>query len=249
RPYLWMLNPTRVQISEYSYREGNPYIDPGYNNTYGLTVLYRQKYSLTAMYQNNDGDPDQVTTMDPENPHIGSLRPVNTERNRMYILALNAPIALTDWWQLNLNVNGIYSEAQVTADAERTYSSFVQGSMQNIFTLPRKTFFEIDYDFMSRARMASISVCPSYSVNMSLKRRMLSDKLTLSLAANNVFYKSMVATFHSGGDSRTLHEVKGSNRFHCTLSVSYHFNSGKSYKQRRVESGASDDKSRMEKNK
>lgn len=247
RPNFWMLNPTRVQISEYTYREGNPYLDPGYTDTYGVTLLFRQKYSLTAMIRNNDGSPEMAAGTDENDTHIGYLRPTNTKVNRMYILSLNAPVAITKWWQLNLNVNGIYGEAQVSDATPRTYSSFVQGSAQNIFTLPKNTFFEIDYSMTSYARMATISVCPSYDVNVSLKRRMLNNRLTMSLAANNVLFKRQNVTFNGDLFERFVEERHGHKNLNFTLSLNYKFNTGKNYKSRRVESGASDDKSRMNK--
>ena len=103
RPNFWALNPQRLQISDYSYQCGNPYLRPQYANDISLTFILKYKYSITLGAILRTDEIQQMTKNDITNPDINYIINENLYSTQNYYLSASLPFQLTKWWTLNLN--------------------------------------------------------------------------------------------------------------------------------------------------
>ena len=245
RPGFWALNPMRMQISDYTYQSGNPDLLPAYTDNLSLTAVFAGKYSLSAGAQLHHDEIAQVFGSDAADASITNLRFENLDRTEQYFTAANIPLQLTKWWTLNANLTGICRRDRITADAplRTTWAAFANAA--TTFTLPRKFFIEAEYYAMSRFRQANLDMKSYHSVTLSLKKRLLDNRLTLTAQVANLFDRSQRFVAETETFVRDLRVSNDWQPRRFVLTVNYNFKTGKSFKARKVESGAGDEKGRM----
>ena len=162
-----------------------------------------------------------------------------------YFAAANIPLQLTKWWTLNANLTGICRRDRITADAplRTTWAAFANAA--TTFTLPRKFFIEAEYYAMSRFRQANLDMKSYHSVTLSLKKRLLDNRLTLTAQVANLLDRSQRFVAETETFVRDLRVSNDWQPRRFVLTVNYNFKTGKSFKARKVESGAGDEKGRM----
>ena len=245
RPGFWALNPMRMQISDYTYQSGNPDLLPAYTDNLSLTAVFAGKYSLSAGAQLHHDEIAQVFGSDAADASITNLRFENLDRTEQYFAAANIPLQRTKWWTLNANLTGICRRDRITADAplRTTWAAFANAA--TTFTLPRKFFIEAEYYAMSRFRQANLDMKSYHSVTLSLKKRLLDNRLTLTAQVANLFDRSQRFVAETETFVRDLRVSNDWQPRRFVLTVNYNFKTGKSFKARKVESGAGDEKGRM----
>ena len=248
RPSFWALNPMRMQISDYTYQSGNPDLLPAFTDNLSLTAVFAGKYSLSVGAQFHHDEISQVFGSDPADPSITNLRFENLNRTEQYFAAANIPLQPTAWWTLNANLTGLCRRDRITAGAalRTTWAGFVNAS--TTFTLPRKFFIEAEYYAMSRFRQANLDMKSYHSVTLGLKKRMFDNRLTLTAQVANLFDRSQ--SFEAATDTfvRNLRVSNDWQPRRFVLTINYNFKTGKSFNARKVESGAGDEKGRMQSN-
>ena len=117
--------------------------------------------------------------------------------------------------------------------------------MQTSFTLPKKFYIDLGYYGMSNQYIANIELKHMHRLNVTLKKRFLEDKLTLSVGARNII--PMNHTFSATNETmrRTLKTKQPWARPTFVFSASWSFNKGKKFVQKSIERGA--DTSRLSK--
>ena len=134
---------------------------------------------------------------------------------------------------------------RITADAllRTTWAAFANAA--TTFTLPRKFFIEAEYYAMSRFRQANLDMKSYHSVTLSFKKRLLDNRLTLTAQVANLFDRSQRFVAETETFVRDLRVSNDWQPRRFVLTVNYSFKTGKSFKARKVESGAGDEKGRM----
>lgn len=245
RPGFWALSPMRMQISDYTYQSGNPALLPAYTDNLSLTAVFAAKYSLSVGAQFHHDEIAQVFGSDPADASITNLQFENLDRTEQYFAAANIPLQLAKWWSLNANLTGICRRDRITVDAplKTTWAAFINAS--TTFTLPRKFFIEAEYYGMSRFRQANLDMKSYHSVTLSLKKRLLDNRLTLTAQVANLFDRSQQFVAATDTFVRNLRVSNDWQPRRFVLTINYNFKTGKAFKARKVESGAGDEKGRM----
>lgn len=245
RPNFWALNPERMQISEYSYQTGNPHLRPQYGNDLSLTFVLKYKYSITLGAILRTDEIQQMVKTDPENPDIGYIINENLHSTQNYYLSVNLPFQLTKWWTLNVNATAIYNGVRIDNSSPQRFHFACNGNVQTSFTLPKKFYIDLGYYGMSNQYIANIELKHMHRLNVTLKKRFLEDKLTLSVGARNII--PMNHTFSATNETmrRTLKTKQPWARPTFVFSASWSFNKGKKFVQKSIERGA--DTSRLSK--
>ncbi len=245
RPSFWALNPMRMQISDYTYQSGNPALLPAYTDNLSLTAVFAGKYSLGVGAQFHHDEIAQVFGSDAVDPSITNLRFENLDRTEQYFAAANIPLQLVEWWTLNANLTGVCRRDRITVDAPRktTWGGFANAT--TTFTLPHRFFVEAEYYVMSRYRQANLDMKSYHSVTLSLKKRLLDNRLTLTAQVANLFDRSQRFVAATDTFVRNLRVSNDWQPRRFVLTVNYNFKTGKAFKARKVESGAGDEKGRM----
>lgn len=245
RPNFWDLTPARQAISDYSYQTGNPELKPAFNNQYSLTLVLWHRYSLTAGINNQTDAITQVMMADQRDPNMLILTRQNAPDYNWYFVTLSAPVQVTKWWQWNTNMNFMRLGERMSVEAPIEYHNTLQWYTSMTFQLPKKFIFECSYNGMTRMTISNVTVGGDHRLGLSLKKRLLKDRLTITLSASNVLSLSQEITASQPDFKRTysIHQAWGDRAF--TLGVNYNFNAGKSFHSKSVERGSAEEQSRM----
>ena len=245
RPNFWALNPERMQISEYSYQTGNPYLRPQYSNDLSLTMVMKYKYSITLGAILRTDEIQQMTKNEKDNPDVNYIVNENLRSSQNYYLTVNLPFQLTKWWTLNLNATAIYNGVRIDSESPQQFHFMCNGNLQTTFTLPKKFFIDLSYYGASNMYVANIVLRPTHRLNLTIKKRLLNDALTLSAGVRNIIPTKHSFTATTDAMSRTLNTRQAWNQPAFTFSASWTFNKGKKFTQKSIERGA--DQSRLSK--
>lgn len=245
RPSFWSLSPNRMQISDYTYKIGNPNLDPSYTDELTLTYALKQKYTFTAgMMLQHDGL-QEITLQDPNDPNMLILSPCNLKTIDNWYFTVNLPFQLTKWWTLNANAIYLYLGMTVPPSTEITYHHVFQCNSSTTFTLPRKFIIDVNYFGMSKFYMGNTAVKPQHRLSLTLKKRLADDRLTIAAGVDNLFAENQIVTIEAEGLSRRVEIEQPWNARRYSLRISYNFKAGKAFRSRSVESGANDEKGRL----
>lgn len=245
RPSFWNLTPARMAISDYSYQTGNPELKPAFNNQYSLTLTMWHRYSLSLNVTNHTDAIQQVMEPDPRDPDILMLTSRNLPDDNSYNASLSVPVQLTKWWQWNTNAGATRLAQRLTPESPVTYSNFASWYTAMTFMLPAKFIIELSYYGNTNLQVSNISIGKQHIFGASVKKRLFNERLTLTLAGNNLFnYTQDISAIQPEFQrSYSIRQPWGSRVI--SFSASYNFNAGKSFQKRSVESGSAEEKSRM----
>lgn len=247
RPSFWNMNPVRSQLSEYSYQVGNPNLLPVYGNELTLSGVFFYRYTLTLGAFLQDGVISQLAMVDEADPSGRTLKYIHENLNNLYqyYIQLSVPTQLTPWWSLNGNLLGVMIDQRINESDTTDRSFTVQAYAVNTFTLPKSWFVDVTGSYTSDAKIGNLQQLASGNVSLSVKKVCLNNKLTLSLAFNNLLDTSHQKVFSEGpGFAKSLYSPSMWVRS-INIGVRYNFQSGKMFRARSVESGAADEKSRI----
>ncbi|MBE6195742.1 MAG: TonB-dependent receptor [Rikenellaceae bacterium] len=245
RPNFWDLTPARQAISDYSYQTGNPELKPAFNNQYSLTLVMWHKYSLTAGINNQTDAISQVMVADPHEPEMLILTRQNMPDYNWYYVTLSAPAQFRKWWMWNTNLNYMCLGERMSPEAPIEYHGTFQWYTSMTFQLPHKFILECSYNGMTAMTISNVSVGARHSLNFSLKKRLLKDRLTLTLSANDVLGLKQEISASQPDFRRTyrVHQAWGDRCF--SVGINYNFNAGKAFHSKSVERGSAEEQSRM----
>ena len=125
----------------------------------------------------------------------------------------------------------------------RNFMTYANAQMS--FTLPKNFFIEVDGHFMHGAVAGNTRVADSGNMNITLKKRMLDNKLTIALGATNIINTAQRITINEPTFTRTMVARQPWGTFAAKLSISYNFNAGKQFRAKAVESGSAEDLGRI----
>ncbi len=247
RPDYNVLNPFRVQLSELSYRKGNPFLKPEIVNNMELGYTLKYMYNFKVSYSRTT---DQITRLigpDEDNPLAGFITWDNLAEQTVFALNISAPVEITKKWSAFFNLSGSHVNNQADygdngfVDVQIwTYSIYQQHTVK----LPWKFTAEVSGWFSGPGVWGGVFLYDeSWSLNFGLQRRFLDDKLNVRLTANDVFYQ----TGWTGTSEFNGLSTKGSGAWDSrrgTLSLSYNFGN-KNVKSRKRKTGIEQEAKRV----
>lgn len=245
RPGFWALSPSRSQISDYTYQMGNPELDPAFGNDLSLTLVLGYKYTLSVGMQIKSDEIQQLLVSDAEDPRNLVMTFRNYPDFNNYYASVSAPVQLTKWWSWNTNLNFVRMGQRVEMAAPLEYSNILQAYSAMTFQLPAKFTFECSYHGNSKVRLGNITLQPNHQLNLSLKKRLLKDRLTLSFDARSLLDRPMRIATEQADFVRKMRIKQSWGGRSFRVRLSYNFQAGKAFKSRSVESASADDRSRL----
>ncbi len=245
RPNFWDLTPARQAISDYSYQTGNPDLKPAFSNQYALTLVMWYRFSLTAGINQQTDAISQVVEADPRNPDMLILTRRNMPDYNWYYVSLSAPVQLTKWWSWNTNMNYMCLGERLTPDSPINYHNTFQWYTNMTFQLPAKFILECSYNGMTPATISNVTVAARHSLSLSLKKRLLKDRMTLTFSANDLLGLAQEISAEQPDFRRTyrIHQAWGDRCF--MIGINYNFTAGKAFHSKSVERGSAEEQGRM----
>ncbi len=245
RPSFWTLSPNETKISEYLIQRGNPNLKPAYNNSISVTAVLKYKYTITLGVQIMQNAIQQTTLVDSTNPELLILQHINFPTLNSYFASANLPFQFTKWWQANINLTGMYTGQRIYPDEpiRRNFMGFANAQMT--FTLPKEFYIELSGRYLHGLVAGNTKLADMGNMNLSVKKRLLDNKLTLKLGVDNLIPQTQEITIEEPTFKRVMTVDQSWMRPMVNFSVSYNFNTGKQFRAKSVESGSAEDRGRI----
>jgi hypothetical protein len=105
RPSYQNLNPFEFNLDKYTFQRGNPNLRPQYTNSFGITNIYKYKFTTTLNYSTVD----DIFAIIPKNDGVkGFITSENVARQNIVSLNVSMPIQYK-WYSIFFNINSYYS--------------------------------------------------------------------------------------------------------------------------------------------
>ena len=245
RPSFWALSPNETKISEYMIQRGNPNLKPSYDNSVSVTAVLKYKYTITLGVQIKQNAIQQTTLVDAENPELLIIQSINYPTLNSYFASVSLPFQFTKWWSANFNLMGMYMGQRIYVDEpiRRNFMAFANGQMS--FILPKEFYIELSGRYMQGFMAGNTRLNDMGNLNISVKKRLLDNKLTLKLGVDNIITQKQKITIEEATFKRTMLTDQPWSRPMVNFSISYNFNAGKQFRAKSVESGSAEELSRI----
>lgn len=226
RPEYWRLNPFRFYTNPFSYIEGNPFLNPQFDNTLQATYILQGQYMFTAFGQLSTDAFSQVSIQDNETNTL-RYEQVNIGGGSLAGLSINAPLGITPWWTLysnptfyyqNLNFNYLGDEP---FQAEQYNLDLV---LNNEFIFPESwgLIGEVNFMYFSPKVQGAFQIDDRWDLTLGLSKSLFQDRGQLSVSFNDVAYTSNFSLAVNYQDQRHRFVEREENR-NIQVSFSYRF--------------------------
>jgi len=240
RPDYGSLNPFISYLDLYSYRYGNPFLKPQYTNSFELSYSYRKTLNVTVGYSHTSDVITEVLLTDTAKKTI-FISTQNLATQDSYNMNVSYPIQITKWWSSTNNFTTYYNKFKAPDLAGAPYSSgrlaFNFNTNQTI-TLNANTNIEWSGYYQSKQVWGTLLIDPQYGVDLGVNRTFFDKKLSIKLAANDIF-KLQQSTLRSTLPSQNYVVVDRWETQVFRLTCTYRFGSS-DIKGARKRSGSSD---------
>lgn len=225
RPNFEFLNPFRFINSQYSYSEGNPYLQPSFSNSIELEYGYKDIYSISFSYSRIKGDFENLAIIDAETG-VQANRPLNFINNTTLGSSQYLTIKPLEWYRLNFNADVYYCDSISSIPVTLQFLNGWNGefSINNDFTLNKvKTFlFNVNYRYIT-AGTANLDTNTAFSqLNATLKLFLMDKKLQFSLNGNDILKTNKTTYTGVSNNVRTSYRNYGDLRM-LRFTVLYSF--------------------------
>lgn len=243
RPGIWYLNPYINDSNPEHIRYGNPNLDSEKSHSISLNYSYfSRKFNMNASFSHSfvNNAIESYTIVDPDN----SKRLITTydnighqSRTGGYLYGSWNPIPLLRVY-VNAGLNYVDMESAERNLKNSGFAGNVYGGGQ--ITLPKDFRFNVNGGYNSPWVSLQGEGSSFYFVGFSASKDFLKKKLTVSLSAQNPFWKTMEMKSDSKDETFISHSVNHRVSRSFNLSVSYRFGSLKE-QIKKVRRGISND--------
>ena len=188
RPNYDNLNPFIYILDDYTYFQGNPYLNPQYTNSGEVSYTYKGSFTATVKYSKTKNVMTDITEQDNETK-VTYAQVRNLADQTVYSFNIYAPIPIKKWWNMNNNIEvfnlGFKSELSGSMlDVDQTV---FQINTDNQFTINKTTGAEVSFWYMSPLKYGIFQIRNSPALNIGFKRSFMDNKMNLKLNINDVF--------------------------------------------------------------
>lgn len=242
RPDIRSLNPFPMKMNQFTYRSGNPALEPEYTHSLELNYLKKfnkNSFSVEAFYkQTNNKIENRQTLLDT----IILMRPENIKRNYSYGAEAMTNLVFLRFINLNLSANIYNYNLEQEQNGQLINKSQILWStrMNLILMLPTKSFIQFGGFYNAPTITVDGQMKEMYTLFAGVRQSFLNNKLQISINFQDVFW-----TMRFGGESRTntsynKFEMKGKWP-QIGFSITYRLRSFKQERKMKSENGAQDE--------
>ncbi|RYZ98397.1 MAG: TonB-dependent receptor [Sphingobacteriaceae bacterium] len=189
RPSYEDLNPFTYYLDEYTFSQGNPFLQPQYTNSFELNYTYNKTINVSLSYSHTSDVITEVILTDTKNKSTyQTSRNFDTQND--YNIGINSPYTVAKWWSGNADFNGFYVGFKTKnlqgGDVNQGKFAFVLKTTQT-FLLPKQVKGEITTFYQSATSYGLYNIKPQYAVDAGISRSFIDKKLNVKLAVNDIF--------------------------------------------------------------
>jgi hypothetical protein len=189
RPQFRQLNNVISYTDQYSTWQGNPALQPSFVDMLSIShsIMHKQHmFVLEAIGQLQKAGFIEMSRVDSNRITRGGNS--NGSDSKLFALNFYFKLQLTKWWDLQMNHNYSFNYYSYAAGINRQP---ISGHSYNLwmstsFKFWKNTVFEINGWFNTGGVQSQGQGFPVGVINASIKKTFLKDKLTVSIAGNNL---------------------------------------------------------------
>ena len=254
RPGIWYLNPYINDVDPQNISQGNPNLDSEKSNNVNLNFSkFTQKFSINASlsytFVNNPIERCSFTVDfpvdDPRSQYNGAMWNTydNIGKKQQVGMFLYGNWSPTTWFRIYMNGGLDYTDLKApTLDLKKDgVSGRVFAGTQ--FTLPKDFRINLNGGYFSPWIMLQGKQSPFYFAGLNVSKDFLKKKLSVSVGANNPFWKTMKMEMTTNGEGFRNVSTNWRSAREFRFSVSYRFGTMKG-QIKKVRRGISNDDSK-----
>lgn len=230
RPNYQDLNPFEWRLDELTFRKGNPFLRPQYNNNLEFTYTVKQMASIGLSYSKSKDVVSDVVERDIDNPNKSFINYRNIASSEQFSLTVNSPLPVKSWW------NGYVSASLYKAFFKARfpeYSFDVQTPiafnlyMEHTFTLSQNSFFEVSgWANSASVWQGSWLSEPQGSLDLGYKQIIMGGKANIKIGISDIFF---TAPWRAGSEAIPGLSIKGNGAWESRkVSVNFNYKFGNS---------------------
>lgn len=223
RPNYQNLNPFVYYVDEYTYRVGNPYLQPQFVNSFELSYTFHRKYSAIFNYSHTS---DIMTQVVRQIDSIHTTYQTQDNLNDMdnYTLTLGLPVKITNWWQTYNSIRVFYKHYKGLYNGyhlDKGFTSFMINTHQS-FILPRHWKAELTGMYRSKFIMGPIVINPMGMISVGIEKSFWNEKASVKLNVQDVFKTLNVDGFIDFGNMHTqIESILNQRAFNLTFTWNF----------------------------
>lgn len=254
RPGIWYLNPYINDVDPQNISQGNPNLDSEKSNNVNLNFSkFTQKFSINASlsytFVNNPIERYSFTADfpadDPRSQYNGAMWNTydNIGKKQQVGMFLYGNWSPTTWFRIYMNGGLDYTDLKApTLDLKKDgVSGRVFAGTQ--FTLPKDFRINLNGGYFSPWIMLQGKQSPFYFAGLNVSKDFLKKKLSVSVGANNPFWKTMKMEMTTNGEGFRNVSTNWRSAREFRFSISYRFGTMKG-QIKKVRRGISNDDSK-----
>lgn len=234
RPQFWQLNPFSGLSDTRNLTVGNPDLNPMYTNSFELGLLKRWgKLTFNpSVYYKHATNYFEFILKQAANGYFVNT-PVNLDYEDRYGLEVSTTYNPLSWWRLSFDFNYYAFKQQGTFEGKNYQSEDNTWFTRINSRMKFAKSFAIEYSFNYRARNVDIQSVnkAQYRANIALSKDLFKDKISVTLAVNNIFDSFIDKQITSTNTYYLESSYKGIGRL-TTATLVYRFNRKKDEKDR-----------------
>ena len=202
RPNYQDLNPFVSYLDQYTYQQGNPYLNPQYTNNFEAAYTFLRKYNVTLNYSHTRDAIREVILPDNDTKSFyQTFENLNTLVN--YGVNFNIPVKILTWWGIynNLNIfNQKYQSPDVAGQPINTSQTSFQYKLDQNFKFSENFSGEISTSYQSSTTMGVLKLKEIYSTDIGVSKSLLNKRINLKFAISDLFntYETKLSSAYPG---------------------------------------------------
>lgn len=234
RPSFQSLNPVVRQVSDYYYTVGNPALTPSFTDAVSLDFVLASRFTVATGYSQTDKPIRQMIISDTDYPERMYLTWDNEGKDHSIFVHGDGFLNLTRWWTLYSSLTYVLTSQQLKAGAPYDTFGYIQSVISTTFLLPKDFSITLNCFYNSKMKIGNIHVYPILNIDPTIQKRFGKHWL-LSLGLENTLQRqSRICTVYEGYSN--IGRTK--NYLNAKVSLTYNFNSGKTFLSRRIENSS-----------
>lgn len=246
RPSYDALNPFVFFLDQYTYNQGNPFLNPQYTNNYELSYNYKKTYSLTLNYSLTRDVITQVILPDTAKKALFQTNE-NLDKQINYSVNLNAPVSFSKWWSTSNNASVFYlgfRSPNLRGQELNSGRVALQVNSQHKFIISPSLTGELTGDYTSPLEYGTLKIGSQYGIDLGLSKSFMNKKANVKLALSDIFdsRKQYISSTYEGLDYNLVQ--KNETRI-GRVTFTYRFGKSEIKPERRRSTGLEDEQRRI----
>lgn len=228
RPVFRDLNPFRAYLNSKGYSEGNPFLQPSYNDNFDFTYVYKGNLRTNLFFNSTTDGFGVVFNSDPVT-NIQIISRQNYFKEYYYGIGESYTVNVIPWWQSQNSAYVLGSKSVFNGLVSATPKNSLQlyFTTNNTFSLSAVTKIQADYFYSSPVKRGLYETGQLSGLNLGIKQSILKNKLQLSVLVNDVFNTAYLKDYTSVVNSiKQVYSQNNSSRF-FRFSLAYSFGNDK----------------------